>query len=86
MHALHALQEASGAAVKKRPSAARKSPAKATAKLKPKASKKAKSPRKPKPALWLKLKPNGCGKCRYSPGCTRSCWLYSTGKIPGGKT
>ena len=34
-----------------------------------------------KPALWLKLMPKGCGKCRSSPGCTRSCWLGKSKKV-----
>ena len=24
---------------------------------------------------WLKLKPDGCSKCRHNPGCTPSCWM-----------
>ena len=27
-------------------------------------------------AKRMKKYPNGCGKCRYSPGCTRSCFYY----------
>lgn len=27
-----------------------------------------------KPAKWLREKPNGCSKCRHTPGCTASCW------------
>jgi hypothetical protein len=27
-----------------------------------------------KPKKWLKLRPHGCSKCRYIPGCTLSCW------------
>ena len=26
------------------------------------------------PAMRLKLRPNGCGKCRYKPGCCPSCF------------
>jgi hypothetical protein len=32
-----------------------------------------------KPAAWLKKKPDGCSKCRWTPGCSLSCW-----KIRGG--
>lgn len=28
-----------------------------------------------KPKNALQLRPNGCGKCRYKPGCCPSCWL-----------
>ena len=28
--------------------------------------------KKLKPKSWLKLRPNGCGTCRYIPGCTPS--------------
>lgn len=34
-----------------------------------------------KPASWLRLKPDGCSKCRWVPGCTRSCWA-ARGKVP----
>ena len=27
-----------------------------------------------KPASWLRLRPDGCSKCRGTPGCTRSCY------------
>ena len=37
---------------------------------------------KPKPASWLKARPHGCGKCRYIPGCTRSCYLIRGEKVP----
>ena len=35
-----------------------------------------------KPASWMKARPNGCAKCRYIPGCTKSCFLYRDGKVP----
>ena len=31
-------------------------------------------PRYVKPASWLKAWPNGCPKCRYVAGCTKSCY------------
>ena len=34
-----------------------------------------------KPASWIKLRPNGCAKCRNVPGCTRSCWA-KRGDVP----
>lgn len=34
-----------------------------------------------KPAAWVKKKPQGCSKCRWSPGCTPSCWA-GRGGIP----
>ena len=37
---------------------------------------------KPKLASWLKARPNGCGKCRYIPGCTKSCYLVRGEKVP----
>ena len=37
---------------------------------------------KPKPASWLKARPNGCGKCRYIPGCTKSCYSVRGEKVP----
>ena len=37
---------------------------------------------KPKLASWLKARPHGCGKCRYIPGCTRSCYLIRGEKVP----
>lgn len=38
--------------------------------------KKTKSPKAavPSDSLRMKLKPNGCSKCRNKPGCTPSCW------------
>ena len=35
-----------------------------------------------KPTSWLKLRPTGCARCRWIPGCTRSCWLQRCGKLP----
>ena len=32
-----------------------------------------------KPKAWLKARPNGCPKCRHSPGCTPSCWATRGG-------
>ena len=37
---------------------------------------------KTKLASWLKARPNGCGKCRYIPGCTKSCYLVRGEKVP----
>ena len=37
---------------------------------------------KPKLASWLKARPTGCGKCRYIPGCTKSCYLARGEKVP----
>ena len=28
-----------------------------------------------KPKSWLKMRPQGCSKCRKVPGCTLSCWI-----------
>lgn len=35
-----------------------------------------KKPELKKPPNALKLYPHGCGKCRYKPGCTPSCFKY----------
>ena len=35
-----------------------------------------------KPKSWLKARPNGCGKCRNRPGCTKSCYLGRGEKVP----
>ena len=35
-----------------------------------------------KPKSWLKVRPNGCGKCRYLPGCTRSCYAIRGEAMP----
>ena len=35
---------------------------------------KAPAQKKTKPASWLRERPTGCSKCRYSAGCTLSCW------------
>ena len=60
----------------KRPAGANKEPAKKTSKKKvAKAAKK-------KPAAWVKLRPNGCSTCRYTPGCSRSCWMKRQGFLP----
>ena len=39
---------------------------------------KAKKPMK-KPAAWVRLRPNGCSKCRNVRGCTLSCWASRGG-------
>ena len=59
-----------------------KGKAKASAKSKGKAKAKACGKKSPKPASWLKARPSGCGKCRYCPGCTRSCYLVRGEKVP----
>jgi hypothetical protein len=73
-------------ALLKRPAAAITEPSQdPQAKAKPpviKASGKAKAKAKPtgvakasaKPKNALKLRPEGCSKCRRVPGCTNSCW------------
>lgn len=38
--------------------------------------------RKKKPKSWLKARPNGCAKCRYIPGCTKSCYFYRGENAP----
>jgi hypothetical protein len=40
------------------------------------------TPKKEKSKFWLKAQPDGCAKCRYVPGCTRSCYLSRGEKIP----
>ena len=32
-----------------------------------------------KPASWMKKMPNGCNRCRFSQGCTMSCWIRRGG-------
>ena len=59
-----------------------KGKAKSKGKAKPKACAKKPCARNRKPASWLKAKPNGCGKCRYVPGCTKSCYLKRGEKVP----
>lgn len=66
-----------------------KAKAKAATKAKTKAKAKAKGKAKAKPerakqivegvcwATRLQLRPNGCSKCRRTPGCTLSCWYDS---------
>lgn len=63
---------------------ATKAAAKAKAKCKRSADAKARHRNggKPKLASWLKARPNGCGKCRYIPGCTKSCYLVRGEKVP----
>ena len=69
-------------------SAAHSKGKKATAKAKSKEKAKAKAcaketPRRvAKPASWLKARPTGCAKCRYCPGCTKSCYLALGVKVP----
>ena len=59
-----------------------KGKAKSKGKAKPKACAKKPCARNRKPASWLKAKPNGCGKCRYVPGCTKSCYLKRGETVP----
>ena len=35
-----------------------------------------------KPKSWLKVRPNGCAKCRYIPGCTKSCYTNRGEAVP----
>ena len=35
-----------------------------------------------KPKAWLKVRPNGCSKCRYMPGCTKSCYAIRGEAVP----
>ena len=35
-----------------------------------------------KPKSWLKVRPNGCSKCRYMPGCTNSCYEIRGEAVP----
>jgi len=37
---------------------------------------------KKKPASWLRLRPQGCPKCRDVPGCSPSCWEARGGPPP----
>ena len=55
----------------KAPMKALKAPMKA---MKAAAMKVTKAAAKAKPKKWLALRPDGCSKCRYSPGCTPSCY------------
>ena len=63
-------------------------PAKAHQKKKTKQTKKTGTPKKAmnrvvnKSKSWLKARPNGCGKCRYVPGCTKSCYLARGQAVP----
>ena len=63
-------------------------PAKAHQKKKTKQTKKTGTPKKAmnrvvkKSKCWLKARPNGCGKCRYIPGCTKSCYLARGEAVP----
>ena len=63
-------------------------PAKAQKKKKTKQTKKTGTPKKAmnrvvnKSKSWLKARPNGCGKCRYVPGCTKSCYLARGQAVP----
>ena len=41
-------------------------------------AKRATKPTYKKPAKWLKERPNGCTKCRGTPGCTISCRKANT--------
>ena len=66
---------------------ATKAVAKAKAKGKAKAKCKAEGkPRhrsgKPKLASWLTARPHGCAKCRYCPGCTKSCYVIRGEAVP----
>ena len=82
-----AAKEKSKVSKEKKPKTKGKAKAKAKAKATPKAktvkqlaagkatANKAGAKDIPVPTLnqRLKLRPNGCGKCRYKPGCTPSC-------------
>jgi hypothetical protein len=63
-------------------------PAGATPAMKTKKTKKTKKikkktqVRKPKPPAWIKARPKGCSKCRWAPGCTRSCYLARGEQVP----
>ena len=35
-----------------------------------------------KPKSWLKARPTYCAKCRYIPGCTKSCYVARGEKVP----
>jgi hypothetical protein len=64
-----------GAAVCKRPAAA------VVAKTISKKDKAKASPgrRIDKPKAWLRERPQGCGRCRQTPGCSASCWAQRGG-------
>ena len=51
-----------------------KAKAQGIAKKKKAAKANTKAKKQKKPARWLKMRPNGCSKCRETPGCTPSCW------------
>ena len=61
---------------------ATKAVAKAKAKCKAEGKPRHRNGGKPKLASWLKARPNGCAKCRYAPGCTKSCYLVRGEKVP----